>query len=100
MAISRARMLMLALCCAGLGWGSAASADTLLIEGLEAAARSTDERPRRGMSKDAVEQRFGSPAARVPAVGQPPISRWEYEGFTVYFEYDLVLHSVVTRAPR
>jgi hypothetical protein len=34
----------------------------------------------------------------VPAVGEPPISRWEYTGYTVYFEHDLVLHSVIQHA--
>jgi hypothetical protein len=30
-------------------------------------------------------------------VGDPPISRWVYDHFTVYFEYDKVLHSVVNK---
>jgi hypothetical protein len=30
----------------------------------------------------------------VAPVGQPPIERWEYPGFIVYFEYRNVLHSV------
>ena len=35
---------------------------------------------------------------KVPAVGKPPISRWEYPGFVVYFEHDHVIHSVVSGA--
>ena len=31
-----------------------------------------------------------------PAVGNPPISRWEYPGFVVYFEHEHVIHSVVS----
>jgi outer membrane protein assembly factor BamE (lipoprotein component of BamABCDE complex) len=50
--------------------------------------------PRRGMSKDQVEVRFGAPSVRQPAVGDPPISSWDYGNFTVYFEGDTVLHSV------
>jgi len=50
--------------------------------------------PGRGMTKDQVESRFGSPPEKVEAVGEPPISRWVYSGFTVYFEYDHVIHAV------
>jgi hypothetical protein len=57
----------------------------------------TTERPTRGMTMNRVESRFGAPERRIAAVGEPPISRWEYPGFIVYFEYDKVLHSVATR---
>ncbi len=50
--------------------------------------------PGKGMTKDAVEERFGSPVERIEAVGEPPISRWIYGSFTVYFEYDHVIHAV------
>ncbi|VAW97029.1 hypothetical protein MNBD_GAMMA21-816 [hydrothermal vent metagenome] len=50
--------------------------------------------PGKGMSKDSVEERFGSPAEKIEAVGEPPISRWLYGSFTVYFEYDHVIHAV------
>ena len=53
--------------------------------------------PGNGMTKDQVAQRFGEPSEKVGAVGDPPISRWVYENYTVYFEYDLVLHSVIHR---
>ena len=51
--------------------------------------------PTRGMSKIQVESRFGQPLDKRGAVGQPPISRWEYSGYSVFFEHHLVLHSVV-----
>ncbi len=54
--------------------------------------------PARGASKAQVEQQFGAPTQRVAAVGNPPISSWVYPGFTVYFEYDHVIHSVLTPA--
>jgi len=44
---------------------------------------------------DQVAAKFGSPTTKVPAVGQPPISRWDYPGFVVYFERNYVIHSVV-----
>ena len=50
--------------------------------------------PGRGMTKDQVEERFGSPPEKVESVGEPPISRWVYSSFTVYFEYDHVVHAV------
>jgi len=53
--------------------------------------------PGNGMSMDQVTQRFGEPAERVGAIGDPPITRWVYESYTVYFEHDLVLHSVIHR---
>jgi hypothetical protein len=52
--------------------------------------------PSRGMTMGQVASKFGTPTTKVPAVGNPPISRWEYPGFVVYFERDHVIHSVVS----
>lgn len=52
-------------------------------------------RPTQGMNMTQVEQKFGAPETKVPAVGDPPISRWVYPEFSVFFEYDKVIHSVV-----
>jgi len=76
---------------------SAAHADTLLIDGVQAEQATRTERPARGESKMRVEQRFGPPSQTVAAVGEPPISRWEYPGFIVYFEFDHVIHAVPRR---
>jgi hypothetical protein len=73
----------------------AAHADTLLLDGVEMASPSASQRPQRGESKARVEARFGAPSQMIAAVGDPPISRWEYPGFTVYFEGELVIHAVV-----
>ncbi|KPK37972.1 MAG: hypothetical protein AMJ69_09735 [Gammaproteobacteria bacterium SG8_47] len=54
--------------------------------------------PQRGMSMESVEQSFGMPREKVGAVGDPPISRWVYNDFTVYFEHHLVLHSVIHKS--
>jgi hypothetical protein len=59
-----------------------------------AATEQSSSRPARGMSMEKVEATFGTPSSRVPAIGQPPISRWEYPGFTVYFEHQFVIHTV------
>lgn len=57
--------------------------------------------PTRGMSKAEVRAQFGAPEQTKAAVGQPPISRWLYGDFTVYFENDTTLHSVMEHpAPR
>ena len=52
--------------------------------------------PARGMTMAQVASKFGDPVTKVPAVGNPPISRWEYSGFVVYFERDHVIHAVVS----
>ena len=70
-------------------------ADTLQMEGINAGNDSS--RPTRGMTAASVESRFGAPQAKVAPVGDPPISRWEYKDFVVFFEYDRVIHAVVKR---
>ena len=50
------------------------------------------------MTMDQVATKFGAPTTKVPAVGKPPISRWEYPGFVVYFEAEHVIHSVVVNS--
>jgi len=55
--------------------------------------------PPRGMSKTRVDAVYGMPIRRRAAVGQPPITRWDYPDYRVYFEYDHVLHAVVPDQP-
>jgi hypothetical protein len=43
-----------------------------------------------------VEKKFGAPVTRHPTVGAPPITRWDYAGFSVFFERDRVIDAVVT----
>lgn len=54
--------------------------------------------PTKGMSMREVEKRYGDPDKVIPGVGDPPIIRWVYDRFTVYFEDKWVLHSVVPRS--
>lgn len=68
-----------------------AVADVLIIEKLEAAKVET---PARGMTMDRVQSRFGPPLSVSGPVGDPPITRWDYAGFVVVFEYRHVIHSV------
>jgi len=80
-----AALLLLA---AGSAW-----ADVLILDEVRQVERM--DLPKNGMTKDQVEQRFGAPADRKSAVGDPPISRWDYDNYSVYFERDLVLFSVL-----
>lgn len=45
----------------------------------------------RGKSQSAVEARYGDPDSVAGPVGDPPITRWFYDKFTVVFEYDHVV---------
>ena len=60
--------------------------------------------PARGESQRAVLARYGEPGTRHAAVGggskvQPPITRWDYPGFSVFFENSHVVDAVVPDAP-
>lgn len=74
-----------------------AQADVLLLDGVEMSSQTSSSRPARGMSMARVESAFGTPSDRQAAVGEPPITRWDYPGFVVYFEYDHVIHAVARR---
>ena len=69
------------------------SADRLTIPGHVEGERGT-EMPRRGINMDQVLAEFGEPVRRIEAIGEPPITEWDYGDFRVYFEYQTVLHSV------
>jgi hypothetical protein len=81
------------------GFCASARAETIAVDNGIAIRQSDVATPTRGMTMDQVSSKFGAPAAKVPAVGIPPISRWEYPGFIVYFEADHVIHSVVSESP-
>lgn len=55
--------------------------------------------PSRGMSMADVVDVYGQPTDRHETVGDPPITRWDYPDFSVFFEYNMVLHSVVPGHP-
>ena len=81
------------LACVGT---AAAFADTLVIDDQVQLREKSIETPARGVSMKAVEARFGAPSNRHATVGKPPITRWDYPGFSVYFEYEHVVHAVAT----
>jgi len=78
-----------------------AAADVLLMESVESS--SAVDTPRSGMNMDGVRAKYGNPVQEHPAVStsggplHPPITRWDYSGYSVFFEHDVVVHSVVHR---
>lgn len=60
--------------------------------------------PQKGSTMKAVQQQFGSPEKKYAAVGggskrQPPITRWDYAAFSVFFEHGHVIDAVVPGRP-
>ena len=54
--------------------------------------------PSLGQSMAKIEEHFGQPLERSGPIGEPPITKWRYAEFTVYFEHDKVIHSVIHRS--
>jgi hypothetical protein len=69
--------------------------------GMATAGQSTHSirQPTNGMTMQNVQHIFGAPSKKVPAVGDPPIARWVYPHFVVFFERNLVLHTVSKGKP-
>jgi hypothetical protein len=75
-------------------------ADTLTIPlGDQGAEIDSRNLPQLGQSKRSVLERFGLADEEHKPVGQPPITRWDYREFSVYFEYDHVINSVRHHRP-
>lgn len=53
--------------------------------------------PKAGLSQSSVRAKWGNPLEIRGPVGEPPITQWDYQDFVVYFENDLVLHTVLKR---
>ena len=93
------RRIVLALTCAlvyGLGVNRLVNADTVVVNDQVQVRDSDIDTPKRGISMSQVESKFGAPTAKHDAVGAPPITRWDYPNFSVFFEGDRVIHAVVT----
>ncbi len=74
-----------------MSWASEPD-DTNIV--VKSAAHPTIPLPTTGMSMLLVEQKFGTPHHKHASIGRPPITRWDYEKFSVYFEYTHVVHSL------
>ena len=78
-----------------------ANADVLLVERAQEAQ--TMPLPTRGMTMSQVEKKFGAPMSKRNPVGganekRPPITRWVYADYTVYFENSHVIDAVLNKA--
>lgn len=83
-------MVLLAL---STGLPGTVNAQNLDMSGAEGSSTFDQAgKPTRGMTEERVRASFGAPQSTVAAVGDPPISRWEYAEFVVFFEYDRVIH--------
>ncbi|TXH04207.1 MAG: hypothetical protein E6R07_09730 [Nevskiaceae bacterium] len=95
---------------------STAAADTLAMPETAAEAKASAplpapaatpasiSLPAKGISMAEVVKKFGEPRAKHPPVGggeprQPPITRWDYENFSVFFEHSHVIHAVIPDHP-
>ena len=68
-------------------------------------AATTMDLPKKGTSMADIEKKFGEPAVKHPTVGgdtpkHPPITRWDYAGFSAVFERDRLVDTVVPGAPK
>lgn len=93
----------LALVLAVLAPATGAAGDTLLVDRVQSEAAVA--LPSRGSSMAQVQARFGAPVQKMPPVSgpnsrrhNPPITRWVYPNFEVYFEYNHVIDAVLIRA--
>ena len=60
--------------------------------------------PRKGQTMTEVAKQFGQPAHKHAPVGggspkTPPITRWDYDGYSVFFENSHVIDDVVPSNP-
>ena len=93
-----ARLKAIILVALGIGILGTAGAQNLDMSGAEGSPTFDQPgKPTRGMTQERVRANFGEPSTTVAAVGDPPISRWNYPGFVVFFEYDKVIHAVTLR---
>ena len=92
--------LLLILLFVFAGTGSTLNADTLLLDSIMDSPPNSPAgliRPHRGMPMQDVKARFGEPVEIYNRVGEPPITRWVYPGYTVFFEFDRTITTVIHR---
>jgi len=86
------RKLLLAL---SLGMAMSVGAQNMDMSATDRSATFNEPgKPTRGMTQQAVEASYGAPQDVRAPIGDPPITRWEYANFVVFFEYDKVIHAV------
>lgn len=88
----RMTLLAILIALATSPWQSL-NAETLVVDGIDV----DGSHAVRGLSMQSLRSQWGEPSTKRSAVGDPPISRWEYTDYIVYFEYDRVIHAVQKR---
>ncbi len=73
------------------------NADVLLIYD-DITSDDRPDLPQNGMTQERVRLQHGEPILEHGAVGEPPITRWDYENYSVFFEYNLVITAVLKPA--
>lgn len=94
--MTKIRISLIPLALVATLFASVATANTLLVERTQRAQEQAV--PRKGSTMVDVESQYGAPQEKRDAVGKPPISRWVYPAFTVYFEREYVINAVVNKA--
>ena len=79
----------------GAGFAGTTQADILRLDDGSFTVKERESVPARGQTKDTVRSSYGDPETRHPTVGEPPITRWDYEDFSVVFEDRWVIHTIV-----
>ncbi len=75
---------------------SSTNADVLMIERLQSSQGL--DLPTKGTTMSQVKSKYGEPSLTKEPIGNPPITRWKYENFSVYFENKHVIHAVIHQA--
>ena len=75
-----------------------------VVEMPESDIAAAVSKPGKGSTMSAVLREFGQPTTKRKPVGggskqQPPITRWDYPGFSVFFENTHVVDAVVPGRP-
>ncbi|HZR35977.1 MAG TPA: hypothetical protein VFA75_11415 [Nevskia sp.] len=94
-------------CCGLLALAFAVQADEVVMQpdaATQQAAAKPAGIPAKGQTMAQVLKRFGEPQVKhKPAGGDapkhPPITRWDYAGFSVFFEHSHVVDTVVPGSP-
>jgi hypothetical protein len=94
-------------CLLALGLATARADDVVMpaaTSGPAAQAAAPAALPTKGQTMAQVLKRFGQPEKKHAPVGgdaprHPPITRWDYAGFSVFFEHSHVVDAVVPGQP-
>jgi len=70
------------------------NAQVVKTPGSSAKVVANSSMPIRGLSKSQVESKFGQPSTKQGPVGDPAIYRWDYNQYSVFFENNIVIHTV------